>query len=129
MVFLAVILVLFASLTVEIDADHLRIRFGIGLIRKRFPLDQIDTCRPVKQPLDLWLGHPPDTPRLALQCFGTGSGGTEDEERQNLSHWHGRARGPDRRSPRGTGQLEASAEVIRPVGRRRTRAEGPGGQD
>ncbi len=49
-VFLAVVLALFASLTVEIDAEHLRIRFGIGLIRKRFPLDQIDTCRPVKNP-------------------------------------------------------------------------------
>ena len=49
-VVLAVALALFASLTVEIDAEHLRIRFGIGLIRKRFPLDQIDTCRPVKNP-------------------------------------------------------------------------------
>ena len=47
-VVLAIALVLFASLTVEIDAEHLRIRFGIGLIRKRFPLDQIDTCRSVK---------------------------------------------------------------------------------
>ncbi len=45
---LVAVLALFASLTVEIDAEHLRIRFGIGLIRKRFPLDQIDTCRPVK---------------------------------------------------------------------------------
>ena len=45
---LVVLLALFASLTVEIDTEHLRIRFGIGLIRKRFPLDQIDTCRPVK---------------------------------------------------------------------------------
>ncbi len=45
---MVVVLSLFASLTVEIDAEHLRIRFGIGLIRKRFPLDQIDTCRPVK---------------------------------------------------------------------------------
>ena len=34
---LVVVLALFASLTVEIDAGHLRIRFGIGLIRKRFP--------------------------------------------------------------------------------------------
>ena len=49
-VVLAVALALFASLTVEIDAEHLRIRFGIGLIRKRFPLDQIDTCRPVTNP-------------------------------------------------------------------------------
>ena len=51
-VVLAVALALFASLTVEIDAEHLRIRFGIGLIRKRFPLDQIDTCRPVR---NAWL--------------------------------------------------------------------------
>ena len=47
---MVVVLSLFASLTVEIDAEHLRIRFGIGLIRKRFPLDQIDTCRPVSNP-------------------------------------------------------------------------------
>ena len=47
---MVVVLALFASLTVEIDAEHLRIRFGIGLIRKRFPLDQIDTCRPVSNP-------------------------------------------------------------------------------
>ena len=49
-VFLAIVLALFASLTVEIDAEHLRISFGIGLIRKRFPLNQIDTCRPVSNP-------------------------------------------------------------------------------
>ena len=42
------ILVLFYNLTVEIDDEHLRIRFGIGLIKKRFPLEQIDTCRPVR---------------------------------------------------------------------------------
>ena len=47
---MVVVLSLFASLTAEIDAKHLRIRFGVGLIRKRFPLDQIDTCRPVKNP-------------------------------------------------------------------------------
>ena len=45
---LLVILVLFSSLTVEIDAEHLRIHFGIGLIRERFLLDQIETCRPVR---------------------------------------------------------------------------------
>ena len=42
------VLVLFYNLTVEIDDEHLRISFGIGLIRKRFPLDQIDTCLPVR---------------------------------------------------------------------------------
>ena len=45
---LLVILVLFSSLTVEIDSEHLRIHFGIGLIRERFLLDQIETCRPVR---------------------------------------------------------------------------------
>ena len=49
-VVLGIVLALFASLTVEIDAEHLRIRFGIGLIRKRFSLDQIDTCLPVSNP-------------------------------------------------------------------------------
>lgn len=42
------ILLLFHSLTVEIDDEHLRLRFGIGLIRKRFPLDEIDSCQPVR---------------------------------------------------------------------------------
>lgn len=42
------ILVLFYNLTVEIDDAHLRFRFGIGLIRKRFPLNEIDSCRPVR---------------------------------------------------------------------------------
>ncbi len=45
---LAVVLALFANLTVEVGAEQIRIHFGIGLIRKRFPLDQIDTCRPVR---------------------------------------------------------------------------------
>ena len=52
---LVVVLALFSSLTVEIDAEHLRIRFGIGLIRKDFPLDQVDTCRSVRNSwLDGW---------------------------------------------------------------------------
>ncbi len=46
--FLLGILMLFYNLTVTIDDQDLRISFGIGLIRKRFPLDQIDSCRPVR---------------------------------------------------------------------------------
>lgn len=45
---LLLVLTAFYNLTVQIDAEHVRIRFGIGLIRKRFPLDQIASCRPVK---------------------------------------------------------------------------------
>ncbi|MCY3773305.1 MAG: hypothetical protein OXG98_14965 [Gemmatimonadetes bacterium] len=48
LIFLLGILVLFYNLTVTIDAEHLRISFGIGVIRKRFPLDQIDSCQPVR---------------------------------------------------------------------------------
>ncbi len=48
LIFLLGILMLFYNLTVEIDDQDLRISFGIGLIRKRFPLDEIDSCRPVR---------------------------------------------------------------------------------
>ena len=39
---------LFHSLTVEIDATHLRFRFGIGLIRKSIPLAEIVAVKPVR---------------------------------------------------------------------------------
>ena len=48
LVFLLGVLALFHSLTVTIDGRDLRISFGIGLIRKRFPLDQIESCQPVR---------------------------------------------------------------------------------
>lgn len=41
---------LFASLTVLIDGEHLKIRFGPGVIRKKFPLREITVCRVVKNP-------------------------------------------------------------------------------
>ncbi|GBE00643.1 MAG TPA: hypothetical protein ENH50_04135 [Nitrospirae bacterium] len=43
-------IVLFASLTVVIDGDTLEIRFGPGLIRKKFLLRDIESCRVVKSP-------------------------------------------------------------------------------
>ena len=46
---LAVCLVMFATLTVEID-EALIIRFGPGLIQKRFRLADISSCRVVKNP-------------------------------------------------------------------------------
>ena len=48
LVFLLGVLALFHSLTVTIDGRDLRISFGIGLIRKRFPLDQIESCQSVR---------------------------------------------------------------------------------
>ncbi len=49
---LAVVLVLwmFTKLTVEIDSEFLRIKFGAGIIRKKFQLKEICSCREVKNP-------------------------------------------------------------------------------
>src|SRR5688500_17243371 len=33
----AVVLMLFATLTVSLDGEYLHVRFGVGLIRRRFP--------------------------------------------------------------------------------------------
>ncbi|MCY3739116.1 MAG: hypothetical protein OXG13_22160 [Gemmatimonadaceae bacterium] len=49
---LVLVLLLFGSLTVEVSGGHVRIRFGIGLIHKRWPLDGIEACRPVR---NTWL--------------------------------------------------------------------------
>jgi hypothetical protein len=43
-------LVMFATLTVEMDDEALIIRFGPGLIQKRFRLADIRSCRVVKNP-------------------------------------------------------------------------------
>ena len=47
---MAVVLLLFATLTVEIDEEFLKIRFGIGLVRKKFALSEIKSCKIVKNP-------------------------------------------------------------------------------
>jgi hypothetical protein len=48
LIILAVCIFLFFSLTVEIDEEMLRFRFGIGLIRKSIPLGQIVSAEPVR---------------------------------------------------------------------------------
>jgi len=47
---LAVSLVFFGSLTVVVDQDTLEIRFGAGIVRKRFRLSDIESCRRVRNP-------------------------------------------------------------------------------
>ena len=51
---MAVFLALFYAPTVEIDATHLRFRFGIGWIRKRVPLAEIVAVEPVRN--SWWYG-------------------------------------------------------------------------
>ncbi len=48
LVVIAVALVLFSSLTVVIREDELEARFGPGPIRKRFKLNEIESCQVVK---------------------------------------------------------------------------------
>jgi hypothetical protein len=47
-IIIAVTMVLFASLTVVIWEKELEVRFGPGLIHKRCKLDNIESCRVVK---------------------------------------------------------------------------------
>jgi len=48
LIFFGVSLALFATLTVVIWEDILEIRFGLGLIRKKFHLKDIESCQVVK---------------------------------------------------------------------------------
>jgi hypothetical protein len=50
LVVLAVALVLFPSLTVVIRGEELLVQFGPGVIRKRFKLNEIESCQAVKNP-------------------------------------------------------------------------------
>jgi len=50
LIILGICLVLFATLTVVIENDVLEIRFGIGVIRKKFLLKDIESCEVVKNP-------------------------------------------------------------------------------
>ena len=48
MIIIGAALVLFSSLTVVIREDDMEVRFGPGLIRKRFKLHEIESCQVVK---------------------------------------------------------------------------------
>jgi len=48
LVIIAIALVLFSSLTVVICEEELEVRFGPGLVRKRIKLDEIESCKVVK---------------------------------------------------------------------------------
>jgi hypothetical protein len=48
--FMLLCLLLFATLTVEVNAQEINIQFGIGVIRKRFALKDVQNYRTVKNP-------------------------------------------------------------------------------
>jgi hypothetical protein len=47
---LLVVVMLFGTLTVEVDDATIRLRFGVGLIRETFSLADVASCRPVRNP-------------------------------------------------------------------------------
>jgi len=52
---IAAVMIFLSSLTVQLDAGYLKIRFGLGLFRKKFPLQDIVSCKPVKN--RWWYGY------------------------------------------------------------------------
>lgn len=46
----ALLVFVFSALTVEVDAEAIRLRFGIGLVRKRVPLVEVKGWRAVRNP-------------------------------------------------------------------------------
>lgn len=48
--FMILCLAVFATLTVEVDDQAIHLKFGIGVIRKRFLLKDVETSRAVKNP-------------------------------------------------------------------------------
>jgi hypothetical protein len=50
LVVLVLVAVLFGTLTVEVDREAIRLRFGIGLIRKRIPLTEVRAWQAVRNP-------------------------------------------------------------------------------
>ncbi len=46
----ALVLLVFSSLTVEVDGEAIRLRFGIGLVGKRIPLGDVKSWREVRNP-------------------------------------------------------------------------------
>ena len=60
---------IFSRLTIAVDDQMITIQFGLRIIRKTFPLKEIETYHGVKNPLVLWVGDKIYTARLAFQCL------------------------------------------------------------
>lgn len=50
LIIIVICLGLFSTLTVEVNRDALEIRFGAGVIQRRFPLKDIESCQVVRNP-------------------------------------------------------------------------------
>ena len=50
LIIILIVLGMFSRLTVTVDDQMIKIRFGLGIVRKTFPLNEIETHRSVKNP-------------------------------------------------------------------------------
>ena len=81
---LAICIRVFGSLTVNIDSDTLLVRFGFGLVRKRFRLSEILSAKPVRnQWYHGWGIHPM---RRGLVYNVSGFDAVEIELRDGSAH-------------------------------------------
>ena len=56
LILVLIALMTFTTLRVQVDHRTIRIRFGLGVFRKDFPLSEIETCRVVRNPWYYGLG-------------------------------------------------------------------------
>jgi DNA-binding XRE family transcriptional regulator len=60
---LTVLLILFSSMTIEVNESELSWCFGLGALKNSIPLEEIGSCKKVKNPI--WMG-------FGIHGFGTG---------------------------------------------------------
>ena len=68
---IALTVVLFAALTVEVDATEIRVKFGIGFVGKTMAVADVVRCEAPAHPDLVGMGPPLDAVRVAIQCRGT----------------------------------------------------------
>ena len=57
MLLVVIIVLSFTTLNVTIDENYLRIKFGYGIFRKKFPLDEIISAKNGEESLVLRMGN------------------------------------------------------------------------
>jgi hypothetical protein len=86
----AVALALFSALTVEVGNHTLTCRFGVGLIRRDIPLQDVEQIRAVVNPWYVGWGDPLDPRKvLGVECLRLSGDRTHHEGRKAVSHRHG----------------------------------------
>ena len=53
---MSILLALFSTLTVRVDGGTITVQFGVGVIRKRFRLSDVESCAKVRNPWYYGLG-------------------------------------------------------------------------